>query len=201
MRPFANESQALLRSAPLLLLGVILFLCSAMLATGEPKPVKETKLAGLRPGIDTIQNAYNRFGTDNVDSRIGNAWIDSCNVQELLVKLNSNLGITQLIVERPPDRGFNPDCGLNEYGGKWRARFRSGHGLLLHDRCSRIQDLYGEPQSVNDFTDDSGPYRTYVYKSATRGSAVRLIWEVSCSNLSDKNGGEVSRMKLAVEGE
>lgn len=156
----------------------------------------ETKLAGLRPGKDTIESADRRFEKGNVNKFLADdsssSWRDSCNYQELAVTVTP-AGIIQSVAVHPATVSIDADCGLDQYSRKARARFGSGRGLAFRDRCERIKEVYGEPRSLSSEESRNEKFEFYLYTS-DQTTAIRLTWQVTCN----ASVNQVTEMKLAV---
>jgi hypothetical protein len=79
---------------------------------GRAKRVIEHKVAGLRPGKDTIENAYSRFHKDHVVKELsppGSAvWMDPCTRQKLTVAFDPKGTIREIRIEPFSSRCFLP---------------------------------------------------------------------------------------------
>lgn len=197
MRPFANESKALQELGPLLLLPVILLLCSASFVNGKPKPVKETKLAGLRPGIHTLTNAFNRFPKKSMENLGDYSWRDPCNGERLTLRADSGGPMWEVMVQRI---SAEADCTSHSYSREARARWGSGSGLLLKDRCERVEEIYGPPLSRTSSENENFHFETYRYSYLAKGKNTALTWDVTCATAKDGSYSQVYLMKLRVAG-
>ena len=113
------------------------------------KQVVEYKIAGLRPGRDTIERAYRRFHKSRMVKELSAphsaVWLDPCNHQMLTVAFDAKGIIRDITVQRYPSE---VDCAPKAYKTSVRARMGStGRGLIFGDSCERIQRIYGSPQS------------------------------------------------------
>jgi hypothetical protein len=162
----------------------------------NPKQVKEDALAGLRPGRDTIEKAYRRFGKDRVDQGQSTdssiSWRDVCNHQGLTVAIDSN-GVIQEVIVGPEVGVTTADCDAKSYSREVRAKFGSGHGLLLRDHCDRIQKVYGTAQSKSSSDSRNERFESYLYRFDWEGKRAPLTLEVAC-NSED----QVYRIKLVA---
>ncbi len=158
------------------------------------RKVVEHEIAGLRPGGDTIEKAYHRFGKNILLSQPGSAvWVDHCNHQMLTVAFNPN-GIIREIEVEPPPWGQNIDCSPGSYSRGVRARMGgTGRGLVLRDRCDRVREVYGAPLSEGRFNgDNKGREFVYRFDRAVKGST--LILEITCDSALSR----VEKIKLTV---
>lgn len=197
MRPFANKAEALRRFVPLLLLPLIFLLCSSTVATSKSKPVKESRLAGLRPGIDTLENAFKRFSKKTMEGQGDYSWSDSCNGQHLILRANPSGPLWEVLVERIAEHG---DCTPHSYSQQVGERWGSGHGLLIRDSCDRIEAIYGAPLSKNSSEVDLAHVETYHYYYRAEGENVALNWSVTCETAKDGSLSGITVMKLRVAG-
>ena len=195
MRPVSNCIKVFPRRV------LSLLLCSALvvIAGGNLKTVRETKLAGLRPGIDTIDAAYKRYREGFRDHAFDNSWRDGCNHVELVVDAEATGLIREVRVET--EIGIaNNDCTQGSYSREVRSRFGSSHNLVYRDRCERIQQIYGAPSSESSSEDDQNRLKTYVYSYPAEGKTPPLNWEVTCATTKDGEYSRVYVMKLSVVG-
>lgn len=164
------------------------------------KQIKEDTLAGLRPGKDTIERAYRRFGKERVRTSMsgdpGSVEVrESCNHEELTLTLNSSSVIEKATVGSEIGVA-NVDCTSQSYTRRVRAQFGSGHNLLFRDQCDRIQGIYGSPESKSSFAKGSERLESYVYHFDSTGKSVPLTLEVTCNTAEN----QVDRITLAVSG-
>ncbi len=154
--------------------------------------VRESKLAGLRPGQDTVAKAYKFFGRDP-DEKVDSgqiAWFDLCGSQKAVIAFDSNNVIQSITVEQRLVAAI-VDCNDKVYSHSVRVKFGSGRGLLRFDRCERITEIYGTPDSKK--VSDSN--RTvYVYRYDRTNQLPTLTLEITCDTASNR----VDSLKLAV---
>jgi hypothetical protein len=164
---------------------------SAGTSTGTTR-LRENKLAGLRPGQDTIENAYKLFKRDpdqQLDLR-QSSWFDVCIGQRTTVAFNSSNVIQSVTIE---NKLVAPvvDCNDKADSHFARAKFGSSHCLLRHDSCERITDIYGTPDSKTG-ADSNRTVYLYSYQKTAQGPA--LTWEITC----DTGVNQVYSLNLAV---
>jgi hypothetical protein len=163
--------------------------------TETAKQVKENALAGLRPGRDIAEKAYQRFGKEPLSTDTGSvSWGNECNRQELTLALDSSGVIQSVTVGPVVGVVIDADCELKAYSREVRAKLGSGRGLLLRDRCDRIQRIYGTPQSESSSENRNERFESYLYRFDWEGKRVPLTLEVTCNASED----QVYRIKLAV---
>lgn len=164
----------------------ILAILAFALPTGKgSKKVEEDTLAGLRPGKDSIQRAYQRFGKESIgESPLGGPGVvdvqDFCTHQELFLTLDSS-GLIQEVAVGHELADTDADCTPHSYSREVRAKFGSGRGLLFRDRCERIQEIYGQPESKNSSANGNEQLESYVYRNDEAGKGVPLTLGVTCN--------------------
>jgi len=72
------------------------------------------------------------------------------------------------------------DCADRADSRKFRRQFGSGRYLLLHDRCKRIEEIYGEAESRSPSVKGGDKLELYLYKFDWAGPNVPQVMEVSC---------------------
>jgi hypothetical protein len=165
------------------------------LSSGTPDGsghVRENKIAGLRPGHDTVEKAKTIFGRDpdqNADSR-QNSWFDLCGSQRAVIAFDSNNVIQSVTVEQMLPREI-VDCNDKAYSRSVRVKFGSSRGLFRGDRCERITEIYGTPDSKN-ISDSNRTVYVYSYDRTNQGPALTL--EITC----DTTINQVNSLKLAI---
>ena len=152
------------------------------------KQTIEYKIAGLRPGRDTIETAYGRFRKDRVIKDLstpgGAVWIDPCNRQMLTVAFDPEGTIHEVSIEPYP---IDADCIISSYSRTVRARLGgTGHGLVFRDSCNRIQEIYGEPQSQGRSVHGDWEF-VYSFDRAVKGNS--LTFELTCDAARDRVTG------------
>jgi len=147
--------------------------------TGNTKHPIEYEIAGLRPGRDTLDKAYRRFHKDRVElSSPGLAlWVDECNHQKLTVVFDTKDIIREVRIE--PDFVSMADCLPRAYSRSRRARIGgTGRGLVFRDSCSRIQQIYGTPQSEGRTAHGE---QEFVYRFDRGVKESSLTFELTCN--------------------
>lgn len=184
------------RAAAILILGLPVLVAIPCVGEAPGRLRSETKLAGLQPGRDTLETAYKRFGKDTVDQGMSHlpalaAWRNPCTNQELAVTDDAN-GVIQELVVQPPLGASNVDCTRKSYSRAVRARFGTSRGLLFDDRCERIQEIYGPPESTIPSKVGGEQFLSYLYTFSA--DVVRLHFEATCKTATD----QVDKLELSV---
>ena len=168
---------------------------------GGQKRVNELTLAGLRPGNDSLEKASKRFGKESKigapDDPNAHSWPINCFfaddlevgaepngiIRNVTVCFSSNL--TGRIVV---------DCDDRVASRKFRSQFGSGRSLLPHDRCGRIEEIYGRAESRSPSVKGNDKLELYLYKFDWTGTDVPQVMEVSC----DASSQTVAQITLAA---
>jgi len=136
--------------------------------------VRENKIAGLRPGQDTVEEAKKAFGRDPdqaVDSR-QISWFDLCGSQRAVIAFDSNNVIQSITVEQMSVAGI-VDCNDKVYSRSVRVKFGSSRGLFRRDRCERITEIYGTPDSKK-VSDSNQTIYVYSYDHMNQVYSLKL---------------------------
>lgn len=178
-------------------LSVAALWCVPLRLADGPRHFREDRLAGLRPGRDSIEQAYRRFGKERADRTLSSAaspvWIDNCNHEQVIVQASSRQVINRITVTPTPGV-TTADCDLKAYGRNARA-FGTGHGLVFKDDCSRVKELYGIPESEKTIEENRQLMRAMRFSGAA-GKQWTLELEVECNVASDR----VQRITLTASG-
>jgi hypothetical protein len=163
-------------------------------AKANAKQAIEYKIAGLRPGRDSIDKAYGRFHKDRIFKDLSTpssaVWTDACNREMLTVAFDSRGTIREVRTER--QYLGEGDCELSAYTRSARARLGgTGHELVLRDSCKRIQQIYGLPQSQHLLARDRKEF-VYRFDRIVKGNTLTL--ELICDSTRD----QVETMKLTA---
>jgi hypothetical protein len=161
--------------------------------SGRPaRRAREDKLAGLRPGQDSLQKTLRILGP-NPDQTLSSreiAWWDACNNERALVTFDLTNTVQSVLVDRIPI-SIDADCEVKGYSRSKRAKFGSGRGLLKRDRCERVEEIYGQPD-IKKASESHRELYSYNYRGASDKPTLTL--EITC----DTGVGQVSSLKLAV---
>jgi hypothetical protein len=159
---------------------------------GLARRVSEDKLAGLRPGQDSLQRTLKILGP-NPDQTLSSrevAWWDACNNERALVTFDSTNRVRSVLVDKIPV-SIDGDCEVKGYSRPARAKFGSGHGLLKRDRCERVEEIYGAPDIKRPL---ESRRELYSYNYDGTSDKPTLTLEITC----DTGVDQVSSLKLAV---
>jgi hypothetical protein len=197
--PSGNCSGRFLRRA---LLGVTLVatLAGAQTAT---KPVakkvaeqraNELTLAGLRPGKDGLERARQlyrepNYQTEKRDSQV--VWLSNCGKEMLTVDYDSGNKIQVLRdteTDSPAGKCVSPPPGV----------WKTGLGLHVGERTSKVVKLYGSPDSKSPSTKDGQPLELWYYAFDWAGENVPQVMEVLCTREADGKAGRVVEITLAA---
>jgi hypothetical protein len=160
--------------------------------TENTRRVMEYEIAGLRPGKDTADKAYHRFGEDrevrNLAAFNSAAWLDVCSFQMLTVTFDTNKIIRDVTIKHAPGV-IDADCEIKSYSRSVRSRMGgTRHGLVFQDRCDRVEEIYGTTQFKSQ---DHLFNKAFLYRYDFKGRS--LTFEVTCDS-----DNEVEVIKLAT---
>jgi hypothetical protein len=113
-----------------------------------PKPINELTLAGLRPGRDSLTNAFKRYKQKYLVSKTSaesKEWRDTCTGRSLALALDSHSVIQEIRVSLLVPRDGNCDNRRFEFLNL--DDWITGKGLRLGDSRNHVVELYGEPSS------------------------------------------------------
>ncbi len=151
---------------------------------GGPKRVNELTLAGLRPGKDSLEKASKKFGKESKigapDDSNAHSWPINCFVDDLEVEADPNGIIRNVTVSFNVTARIVADCDDRVASRKFHSQFSSGRNLLLHDRCGRIEEIYGRAESRSPSVKGNDKLELYLYKFDWAGTDVPQVMEVSC---------------------
>jgi hypothetical protein len=148
------------------------------------KRIRENKVAGLRPGQDTVAKAYKFFGR-NPDEKVNSgqiSWFDLCGSQRAVIAFDSNNVVQSITVEQRLV-GAIVDCNDKVYSRSVRVKFGSGRGLFRWDRCERITEIYGTPDSRKVSDSDR---KVYVYRYGRTDQLPMLTLEITCDTTENR---------------
>jgi hypothetical protein len=153
---------------------------------GGPKRVNELTLAGLQPGKDVLEKASKKFGKEsNIgahDDPNAHTWRINCDLDDLVIEADTNGIIRDVTVSFYHNRSDRiiVDCDDRVASRKFRSQFGSGRNLLLHDRCGRIEEMYGKAASRSPSVKGSDKLELYLYTFDWAEPDVPQVMEVSC---------------------
>jgi hypothetical protein len=152
---------------------------------GGPKRVHELTLAGLRPAKGSLEKASKKFGKESKieapDDPNAHSWQVNCSLDDLVIEAGPN-GIIRnstVSITHAADHIIIA-CSDRAESRRFRSRFGSGRNLLLHDRCDRIEEIYGQAESRSPSVKGSDKLELYLYKFDWAGPDVPQVMEVSC---------------------
>jgi hypothetical protein len=167
---------------------------------GGQKRVNELTLAGLRRGKDSLEKASKRFGKESKigapDDPNARSWPINCFVDDLEVEADPNGIIRNVTVSFSSNLTGRivVDCDDRVASRKFLSQFGSGRNLLLHDRCGRIEEIYGRAESRSPSVKGNDKLELYLYKFDWAGTDVPQVMEVSC----DASSQTVAQITLAA---
>jgi len=177
------------------------FICAAVLASamgplsGKEAAVKqnELRMAGLRPGRDTFAKARRLYGRPATGARGDTtfSWTTDTRSEQLFVTTDANGLIQEIHAERRRDfimmEGDAPD-----------SPWRTGRNLALGDPVSRVEKLYGKPDSRSPSTKAGQQLELLYYAFDWAGPDVPQVMEVVCTVETDGAPGRVVEITLAA---
>jgi hypothetical protein len=155
--------------------------------------VNELRLAGLRPGRDTISRAHHLYHKpyefDDTGGRDGEIWLDYCYHLMLVVDFDSAKKIQTVRVGEGIGVG---DCFLEK-----QSPWKTGAGLHVHESTDRVIALYGQPDSRSPSTKGGQQLELLYYAFDWAGPDVPQVMEVLCTPEKDGKPGRVVEITLA----
>jgi hypothetical protein len=178
---------------------VLVLLSASLVAAASHKQAVEFKVAGLRPGSDSIEKAYSRFHKDlmlkNSPPNLA-LWSNPCTQQMLAVTFDTYGTIWEVKIEPAPPTNIIFDCDSKAYSRSVRARMGgTGRGLVFRDSCSRVQQVYGAPQHRRSPLTSKDDDQVFAY-DFDEGNGSLLTLEITCDSVRS----EVETIKLTVSG-
>ena len=155
----------------------------------QPARVNELKLAGLRPGRDSLQAARSLYrdpvvpGTKDDPSHF--IWADFCNRRGLTIEAEAD-GLIKSVEVGAPFTNPTADCSPNAYFPRAKDQWRTGHHLGMGDPCSRVVEIYGKPESESPSVKGNEQLQLFFYSFDWAGADVPQVMEVTCSRGSDR---------------
>jgi hypothetical protein len=159
-------------------------------ATGlmKSKRPNERTLAGIRPGRDEITAPQKKFRELDRDESATEEllWGDICTHRELRLELNASKTVQVVTV----DNNYKPEimakCLPIARAPSRLKLLATGHGLQLGDRCERVGEIYGKPESESPSVRGSEQLELSLYSFDWAGAGVPQVMEVSCDAASKK---------------
>ena len=160
-----------------------------------PKPVNELTLAGLRPGRDSLTNAFKRYRQKFLVSKTSAAskeWRDTCTGRSLVLAVDSQSVIQEITVSLLVPRDGNCDNRRFEFLnlGDWIT----GKGLHLGDSRNHVVELYGEPSSSEPVVRDDADFELLQFDFEAVGPGVPQEMQVYC----ERDSGRVAEIILSA---
>jgi hypothetical protein len=157
------------------------------------KRANELTLAGLRPGVDTINRAeklYQRIRQENRGLDGQSVWLDDCRHQLLAVDFDAGRKIQ---VIRASELPLSADC-VALPSGPWKTEL----GLRVGDPPPKVAQLYGEPDSKSPSSKNGQQLELWYYAFDWAGADVPQVMEVLCTKEKDGKPGRVIEITLAA---
>ena len=180
---------------------LLLVTCSLASAQTAPpvskKPIQKANeliLAGIRPGLDTLQKAIHLYGEplSPPEHQGDSSWKDYCHWNSLSVDRDHRGKIETIRVSRI-SRVLTADCFDKAKPDAWRT----GRGLRVGDWPAKVVELYGEPDSRSPSTRDGQPLELLYYAFDWAGADVPQVMEVLCTKEKDGVPARVIEITLA----
>ena len=158
------------------------------------KRANELTLAGLRPGRDTLAEAFKRYREKYSTQPAGagpREWHDPCTGRSLALEVDARMVIQGITISSlAPRDGKCDDRNMDALDMK---NWGSGLGLRLSDSQDRIIALYGEPNSTGPSVKGDIELEFLYYAFDWAGSDVPQVLEVYCA----RDTGRVVEITLA----
>ena len=155
----------------------------------------ELSLAGLRPGRSTRDDATalykDRFASSKASAADQLIFQDECRGIALTIDLSKQQTIQ--VVRVAPYCCSTADCFVTK-PSPWSA----GRGLRVGDPITKIDRLYGAPDSRSPSTKDGQPLELWYYAFDWAGPDVPQVMEVLCTMEKDGQPGYVVEITLAA---
>jgi hypothetical protein len=173
-------------------------------ASTAPKPAvhrkfNELTLAGLRPGRDKVAKAIQLFGkpdTRSADRQSAGWSFERANGAFYLNLDVDKADVVQFVRVSTNDGPSGVE--LPKHGGLKNRSWASGRGLLAGATCSRVVQLYGEPDSRSPSTKGGRQLELLYYAFDWAGADVPQVMEVACGEAEHGKPGRVVEITLAA---
>ena len=186
--------RAVLVSLPVLAVSPLVSTAAAAQRPPSGKRANELTLAGVRPGRDTLAEAFKRYKAKYLADPAATGpkqWRDPCTGRSLTMEVDSRMVIQEVTVSAlAPRDGKCDDRRIDELNMKDWA---SGLGLHLSDSQDRVVALYGEPNSTGPSVKGDTELEFLYYAFDWAGSDVPQVMEVYCA----RETGRVVEITLA----
>jgi hypothetical protein len=161
----------------------------------KPLPrTNELTLAGLRPGRDTLERAwqlYPRFGGGKLLPGGEIVWFDAC--KDLSLNLDSDPQRRIQVIRVGYYCCSTVDCSKAP-----PSLWKTGLGLRVEDPSARVVQLYGEPDSKSPSSKGGQQLELWYYAFDWAGADVPQVMEVLCTKEKDGEPGRVIEITLAA---
>ena len=160
-----------------------------------PKPMNELTLAGLRPGRDSLTNAFKRYKQKYLVSKTNaesKEWRDTCTGHSLALALDSSSVIQEITVSLLVPRDGNCDNRRFEFLNL--DDWITGKGLHLGDTRNHVVELYGEPSSSEPVVRDDADFELLRFDFESLGPGVPQEMQVYCQ----RDSGRVVEITLSA---
>lgn len=183
------------RCTSLVLIAALSAFALARQRTDAPKPMNELTLAGLRPGRDSVANAFKRYKQKYLVSKTDadtKEWRDTCTGHSLALAVDSRSVIQEVTVSVLVPRDGNCDNRRFEFLNL--DDWVTGKGLRLGDSRNHVVELYGEPNSSEPVVRDDADFELLRFDFAAAGPDVPQAMQVYCQ----RDSGRVVEITLSA---
>lgn len=183
------------RCTSLVLIAALSAFALAPQRTDAPKPMNELTLAGLRPGRDSVANAFKRYKQKYLVSKTDadtKEWRDTCTGHSLALAVDSRSVIQEVTVSVLVPRDGNCDNRRFEFLNL--DDWVTGKGLRLGDSRNHVVELYGEPNSSEPVVRDDADFELLRFDFAAAGPDVPQAMQVYCQ----RDSGRVVEITLSA---
>jgi len=167
--------------------------------SGEPSArANELSLAGLRPGRETLNDAFRRYKRKYLWADAGNTnsmeWRDPCTGRALTVEIDDRSLIQEVTISSlvPPEG----KCDDRRFESLNLKDWITGHGLRIGDSRDRVVELYGEPRSSGPVVKEDHELELLEFSFDWAGREVPQAMRIYCA----RDTGRVVEMTLARTG-
>lgn len=157
--------------------------------------MNELTLAGLRPGRDSVANAFKRYKQKYLVSKTDadtKEWRDTCTGHSLALAVDSRSVIQEVTVSVLVPRDGNCDNRRFEFLNL--DDWVTGKGLRLGDSRNHVVELYGEPNSSEPVVRDDADFELLRFDFAAAGPDVPQAMQVYCQ----RDSGRVVEITLSA---
>ena len=170
------------RCTSLVVLAAALSVCAFPAQRPDPpKLANELTLAGLRPGRDSVANAFKHYKQKYLVSKTSadsKEWRDTCTGRSLALAVDPQSVIQEITVSLLVPRDGNCDNRRFEFLNL--DDWVTGKGLRLGDSRNRVVELYGEPNSSEPVARDDADFEVLQFDFASVGPDVPQAMRVYC---------------------